>query len=89
MKRHFFVWKKVWDYFQMEKCEQDVLYIIGFIASSILFLSSEIIGSSSCDAGGVFSFCFHGYNISIKGCGVNTAAEEAEEAVDEVAPLLN
>jgi hypothetical protein len=78
----------------MEKCEADVLYIIGFIASSILFLSSEIIGNSVCDAGGVISFCLQGYTISIKkgcgGCNHNEEAEEANEVQEvEETPLLN
>lgn len=75
----------------MEKCDADVLYIIGFIASSILFLSSEIIGNSKCDASGVISFCLQGYTVTIKkGCGGCSHDEEAEEAQEaEEAPLLN
>lgn len=68
----------------MEKCDyEEKIYLLGFFASSVLFIASEIIGSSKCDATGVFSFCINGFCVSVKQC------EDCGEISGDDEPLLN
>jgi len=42
------------------------LYLISTIFTSVMWLLSEIIGSSKCKANGVFEFVINGFCIEIK-----------------------
>ena len=48
------------------ECEKENVYLLlSTFVAGLLWVLSEIIGSSKCRAGGVFEFMIHGYCIEI------------------------
>ena len=75
-------------------CGKEYIYLfITSIFTSILWLISEIIGSSNCKSNGVFEFIINGFCVEVKyeniGVGADVGVDEASIYGDERAFLIN